>query len=166
MLRKLLKLVIASALLVPAAVCAETVTVPSDAKLVRQVEGGGAQVYACRVGTGSTYVWTLVGPKAVLINEDGSDFGTHGAGPHWTAVDGSTVVADAAHPLSRVNRPGAVPELVLRVTSETGSGMLAGIRYVSRTDTLGGTPPESGCDAQHVGATIARHYSAVYSFYR
>lgn len=166
MLRKVLKIVVAFVVLVPAEVRAQTIAVPPDAKLVRQVEGGGAQVYACRVGAGSTYVWALVGPKAVLINEDGSDFGTHGAGPHWTASDGSTIVADAAHPLARVNRPDAVPELVLRVTSETGSGMLAGIRYVSRTDTLGGTPPESGCDAQHVGATIARHYSAVYSFYR
>jgi hypothetical protein len=139
---------------------------PPDATLVREVQGGGAQVYACRATPAGGFAWTLVGPKAVLIADDGSDFGTHSAGPIWVAVDGSMIGADGAHPLAKVEHPQSVASLLLRVTSSRGDGALAGVRYVRRTDTAGGLPPAGGCDAQHVGGVSARHYSAVYSFYR
>jgi hypothetical protein len=139
---------------------------PAGAIVVRDVQGGGAQVYACRNTAPATFGWVLVGPKAVLINDDGTDFGTHSAGPTWTALDGSTIAADSAHPLQQISRAGAVPMLLLAVTSSHGSGVLSGVRFVRRADTLGGLPPTSGCDAQHVDATVARHYSAIYTFYR
>jgi hypothetical protein len=139
---------------------------PAGAALVREVQAGGAQVYACRAGAGTTFAWTLVGPKAVLINDDGSDFGTHGAGPTWTAVDGSSISADGAHPLARVDRPGSVPALLLAVTSSRGDGLLSGVRFVRRAETQGGSAPALGCDAEHLNATTASRYSAVYTFYR
>jgi hypothetical protein len=139
---------------------------PPGASTVRQVEGGGAQVYACRSTPEGTFKWTLVGPKAVLTNEDGSDFGTHSAGPTWTALDGSSIVADGVHPLIKIDRPGSVPALLVSVTTSSGSGVLTGVRYVRRSDTAGGLPPATGCDAAHADATVARHYSAVYTFYR
>jgi hypothetical protein len=141
-------------------------TPPPDANVVSEVQAGGAQVYACRAGATKAFQWTLVGPKAVLIASDGSDFGTHGAGPTWTALDGSAVSADGAHPLAKVDRSQSVPALLLRVTSSHGAGTLGGVRYVRRDDTEGGVAPASGCDAAHAGATIAVHYSAVYTFYR
>lgn len=139
---------------------------PADATFLRAVQGGGAQIYACAATPAGGFAWTLRGPKAVLIADDGSDFGTHSAGPTWVAVDGSMIGADGAHPLAKIDHPQSVPSLLLRVTSLRGDGMLSGVRYVRRSDTAGGLPPANGCDAQHVNAVAARHYSAVYSFYR
>jgi hypothetical protein len=141
-------------------------TPPPGATPVREVQAGGAQVYACRAAADGTYQWTLTGPKALLVNDDGSDFGTHGAGPSWTAADGSTIRADGAHPLAVVKRTGAVPALMLKVVSSNGSGLLTGVQYVRRADTEGGVAPARGCDAAHAGATTAVHYSAVYTFFR
>jgi hypothetical protein len=145
---------------------APDVTPPPGAAIVREVQAGGVQVYTCRAGTSGTYHWILSGPKALLINQDGSDFGTHSNGPTWAAVDGSSISADGAHPLEKVDRPDSVPALLLSVTSSRGSGALNGVRLVRRSDTEGGMPPSKGCDAAHENEHIASHYSAVYTFYR
>lgn len=139
---------------------------PAGSTVVREVQAGGAQVYACRRLPTGIFAWMLVGPKAVLVNDDGSDFGTHAAGPTWMAVDGSKITADGAHPLEKITRPNAVPGLLLTVTSAEGNGMLTGVRYVRRAETEGGLAPDGGCDAAREGATVASHYSAVYTFYR
>lgn len=152
--------------LLPARVMAQTIAPPAGAVAIVEVQGGGAQIYACRETTRQTFAWKLVGPKAILVNDDGSDFGTHGTGPTWNARDGSSVAADGAHPIARADSPNGVPELVLRVTSATGTGVLSGARFVVRSDTAGGLPPASGCDAAHANAIVARHYSAIYTFYR
>jgi hypothetical protein len=145
---------------------AQSIAPPVGSVAIVEVQGGGAQIYACRATPEHAFAWHLVGPKAVLVNDDGSDFGTHAAGPSWTAKDGSSIVADGAHPLARTDRPNSVPELLLKVTSATGSGVLNGARFVVRSDTSGGLPPASGCDAAHENATVAVHYSAIYTFYR
>jgi hypothetical protein len=139
---------------------------PAGATVVREVQAGGAQVYACRVTAAGAYQWTLVGPNAILVNDDGTSFGTHTTGPAWTAADGSSITADGAHPLTVVKRSEGVPALLLAVASSTGTGVLTGVRYVRRADTAGGFAPATGCDAAHVNAQTAVHYSAVYTFYR
>jgi hypothetical protein len=139
---------------------------PAGSDVVRVVEAGGAQVYACRQAPTGTYQWALVGPNAILVNEDGTSFGTHSAGPTWTAADGSAIVADGAHPLVVVKRTEGVPALLLSVTSSTGTGILNGVRFVRRSDTEGGFAPAADCDAAHLNATVAKHYSAIYTFYR
>jgi hypothetical protein len=141
-------------------------TPPAGATVVREVQAGGAQVYACRETETGAFQWTLTGPKAVLINDDGSDFGTHSAGPTWTAVDGSTITGDGAHPLAKIDRFQSVPALLLKVASAHGDGVLSGVRFVRRTETAGGVAPANGCDAAHVNTTVAIRYSAVYTFYR
>ncbi len=144
------------------------VPAPAGVTLVREVQAGGAQVYACRQAADGTYQWGLVGPNAVLVNGDGTTFGTHTAGPTWAASDGSSVVADGAHPVTVVRRPNAVPALLLSVASSSGNGVLTGVRFVRRWDTEGGVAPAIGCDATAAGANrrVAVHYSAIYSFYR
>jgi Protein of unknown function (DUF3455) len=160
-----LALGVAAALTAPA--MAQTIAAPAGSVAIVEVQGGGAQVYACHATGAQAFAWKLVGPKAILVNDDGSDFGTHGVGPTWTAKDGSSIVADGAHPIARADNPNGVPELVLRVTSTSGNtGVLTPARFVVRSDTAGGLPPASGCDAAHDNATIARHYSAIYTFYR
>ena len=145
---------------------AQSIGAPTGSAAIVKVQGGGAQVYACRATAAQTFAWKLVGPNAILVNDDGSNFGTHGAGPTWTARDGSSIVADGAHPVARLDNPNGVPELVLRVTSAGGTGILTAARFVVRSDTAGGLPPASGCDAAHENTIVARHYSAIYTFYR
>jgi hypothetical protein len=152
--------------LLTAPAIAQSITAPAGAVAIVEVQGGGAQIYACRATAAQTFAWKLVGPKAILVNDDGSDFGTHTAGPSWTAKDGSSIVADGAHPISRVDSSNGVPGLVLRVTSTAGAGILTSARFVVRSDTAGGLPPATGCDAAHENTMVARHYSAVYTFYR
>jgi hypothetical protein len=142
------------------------ITPPPGTTVVREVQGGGAQVYACRATPAGAYQWTLVGPNAILVNDDGTSFGTHSAGPTWTAADGSAITADGAHPLAAVKRTEGVPALLLAVASSTGTGVLNGVRFVARTDTAGGFPPTTGCDASHLNSRVAKHYSAAYTFYR
>ncbi len=139
---------------------------PAGLMLVRRVQAGGEQLYACRPAVGGGFAWTLVGPKASLFNDDGSDFGRHAAGPRWTATDGSSILADGVHPLAHVARSGSVPSLVLRVVSATGTGVLAGVKTVTRSETAGGLAPAEGCDAAHENATVGERYTAVYAFYR
>ena len=138
---------------------------PPGSVTVREVQGGGAQIYACHE-LANQYVWILVGPQAVLVNDDGSIFGVHTAGPKWVAQDGSSIVANSDKPLARISHPDALPALLLSVIASGGPGALSGILYVSRTNVLGGMPPDAGCDAEHAGATVARHYSAVYRFFK
>ena len=128
-----------------------------------QVLGKGVQIYACQA-TGTTFVWALQGPDAVLLSADGGVIGKHFAGPSWQAQDGSTIVGE---PLAASASPqvGSIPWLVLRVKSTTGTGLLANVAYVARTSTQGGLAPDSGCDAAHLGVEARSPYSAVYTFF-
>ena len=159
-------LVGAGALRGPARAADPDIPAPPNTTVAREVQAGGAQVYGCRQAPDGTYGWTLIGPDAVLVDADGTTFGTHGAGPTWTAADGSSIKADGAHPVVVVKRSASVPALLLNVTSSTGTGALSGVRFVRRWDTEGGVAPATGCDASNANAHVAVHYSAIYTFYR
>ena len=124
--------------------------------------GKGSQVYAS-THDGDRFAWTLQRPDATLIDETGKSRGQHGAGPSWTALDGSQVFG-AVLTLVPAPTPGAIPWLVLRTSRHVGSGLMSGVGYVLRTDTEGGTAPAAGCDAAHVGAEERRPYRATYAF--
>jgi len=142
---------------VPAAV-----QVPAGAKLVAHLRGTGDQVYKC-AASGTAYSWALQRPDAKLKETSGADAGTHGAGPSWTAKDGSSVsakkVAQADAPA-----PDAVPWLLLQATSTAGKGRFSGVPYIQRLGTKGGKAPAAGCDAAHAGAESRASYSADYYF--
>ncbi len=127
-----------------------------------QFLGRGVQIYDC-TGSG-TPSWTLKAPDAVLYDAAGGAIGQHFAGPSWRAKDGSTIVGQvlvsSAAPLA-----GAIPWLVLRVTSHGGQGLFSAVGYVTRTATQGGVAPATGCDAGHVGAELRVPYSATYIFF-
>ncbi len=124
--------------------------------------GKGSQVYAC-IHDGDRFAWTLQRPDATLIDDTGTPRGQHGAGPSWTAWDGSQVFGAVLTSVP-APKPGAIPWLVLRASRHVGSGMMSGVGYVLRTDTEGGTAPAAGCDAAHVGAEERRPYRATYTF--
>jgi hypothetical protein len=131
------------------------------------------QIYTCTSSGGGdagadagapTYSWVLKGPDAALTDVNGVQVGTHGIGPEWTSNDGSVVngakVEQASAPAT-----GAIPWLLLRATSTTGTGVFSDITYVQRVNTSGGVAPATGCGASTVGSNVQVDYSADYYFY-
>ncbi len=130
---------------------------------VGTLSASGVQVYQCRDRDGRP-AWAFSGPLATLYDRDGRSVGHHGAGPFWEADDGSRVegkvLATAAAPAE-----GAVPWLLLETRSTGGPGMLASVSRIRRVDTVGGSAPTRGCDANSYGALREVPYTAAYRLY-
>jgi len=134
--------------------------------LTRELRGSGVQIYECRQSPQGAphFAWTLQAPAADLADRSGKDVGRHYEGPTWEANDGSKVVGElVARDPGPV--PSAVPWLLLRATSTAGKGMFAKVRFIQRLNTVGGLPPQGGCDSAHVGQRTRVAYSADYYFY-
>ncbi len=147
----------------------DALAVPSGATLKLHAHGDGAQIYLCTAvggaaGAPARDVWVLKAPDAKLYGADGVQIGTHGAGPTWTANDGSAAlgkkVAEAPAP-----EPGAIPWLLLQISSNRGAGIFSDVRYVQRLAITGGKAPAAGCDAAAVGSAASVSYTAEYYFY-
>jgi hypothetical protein len=144
---------------------------PAGATVKVHVHAEGVQIYTCTASgdagadAGSTsYAWVLKAPDARLYDAGGVQVGTHGAGPNWTANDGSvaigTKVIELPSPLS-----DAISWLLLRVSSTSGAGIFSDVTYVQRLSTSGGKAPASGCDATTVGTETRAAYAAEYYLY-
>jgi hypothetical protein len=147
------------------------VTVPDrlqpqpDESLAMIVAAKGVQVYECRAkadGAGE-YGWAFVAPEADLFDGKGQKIGTHYAGPHWEATDGSKVVGrvkdSAAAP-----RADAIPWLLLTTKSVASRGSFSDTTSIQRVNTAGGLAPTSGCSRQNAGTTARVPYIADYYF--
>jgi Protein of unknown function (DUF3455) len=125
--------------------------------------GKGVQIYTCKqAATGPQ--WVFQAPEATLIDASGATMGTHGAGPIWKSNDGSTVKGDLLQKSASPD-PNAIPWLLLKATSPTGSGVMSKVEFIRRSDTHGGNAPGTGCDAEHLAADVRVPYSATYTFY-
>ena len=97
-------------------------------------------------------------PEAQLIGTGGRVH--HFGGPSWQSLrDGSLVTAAKKQSNPRT---GAIPELLLQVTSHTGSGVLSKADWINRLYTTGGVAPAGPCTA---GQTVQIPYGAVYVFW-
>lgn len=120
----------------------------------------GTQTYTCVVPSGATagaYTGASV-PEAQLIGTGGRIH--HFGGPSWQSVrDGSlvTAVREASSP-----RAGTIPELLLKVNSHSGKGILSRADHISRLRTSGGVAPAGACTA---GQTAAVPYQSIYVFW-
>ena len=136
------------------------------AKLVPQQEGPlvgkyaakGVQIYVC---TGASE-WGFKAPEAELTDTQGRPFAKHYAGPTWEAPDGSKIVGKilASKPAPKTD---AIPWLLLSVES-SGSGVLAGARFVQRINTSGGVGPTGACPTAGIERRV--DYTADYIFYK
>jgi hypothetical protein len=124
--------------------------------------GKGAQVYTCQSAKNG-YAWTFKQPDAQLTDSEGQVRAHHGAGPSWTAADGSRIIGEVVATIP-APRPDSIPWLVLLAKQHEGQGILERVTYVLRTETLGGTAPAVGCDQQHDGIVARVPYQATYSF--
>ena len=145
------------AALLPAAVTAAG----AHERLVAVVQAQGAQVYECGTDAADLLDWQLREPVAALL-DGGKTVGRHYAGPTWEFADGSAIVGKVVERMPGAS-PRDIPHLKLEVASRRGSGMLAGVTAIRRTNTQGGVP-EGRC--KEPGALLSVPYAADYAFYQ
>jgi hypothetical protein len=137
----------------PAAIAAQGETT------VATFHAEGAQLYECKAGSDGKLAWSFREPIASLFL-DGKTVGRHFAGPTWEHMDGSAVVGKAVG-----NAPGKtakdIPWLKLDVVEHKGSGTLASVTRVQRTNTAGGVAA-GACDK--AGTFHSEPYAADYVF--
>jgi hypothetical protein len=157
MLRRVfaLSLIAYSILLLQGKQPSSSVEAPAGTALLLEATGEGSQVYTCTDGH-----WVLKAPDAKLLDQQGQVIGTHFAGPTWRLQDGSEVKgkAIAARPAGDAS---SVPWLLVQAVPGSGSGKLANVLYVRRTETHGGAAPATAC----VSGEERVPYTAKYSFY-
>jgi len=136
---------------------------PTGARLLLRAAAQGVQIYTCS-SQDSGLAWVLKAPEAVLHDSSGHQIGRHFAGPSWQGSDGSTVVGEV---VARADAPrsDAIPWLLLRAKSHSGTGRFAAVAFIQRVETAGGLPPAAGCEAGAQGQETRVSYSAAYLFY-
>jgi hypothetical protein len=139
------------------------VAAPAGAKLLLHASAQGVQIYKCEKADDG-YRWVFSAPDAALFDLTGRQIGTHFAGPSWQMQDGSKIVGEVVAQ-APATEPHAIAWLLLRVKSHDGKGVLSGVDLVRRIDTVGGTAPAAGCDADHASAEARMRYMANYLFY-
>ena len=66
----------------------------------------------------------------------------------------------------KADAPGpAIPWLLLRAKSTSGTGVFSAVSSIQRVRTVGGKAPASGCDRMQSGKETRVSYSAEYRFY-
>ena len=144
------------------AACASTVQVPDNLKpdagesLARIVPAKGVQIYECRDAK-----WAFVAPEAELFDRAGKKIGTHYAGPHWEAADGSKILGAVK---ARADAPAAgnIPWLLLGAKSVGNDGAFSRVTSIQRVATAGGVAPAGTCSS---GKRISVPYTADYYFF-
>ncbi|MGG5823032.1 DUF3455 domain-containing protein [Falsiroseomonas sp. HW251] len=156
-------LLAAAAFPLAASLAAEPLPMPQGRSSRLVLGADGVQIYACEPRDGR-HAWVFKGPEAALFDGSGRQVGTHGAGPFWRiAADGSMVTGEVAAS-SPSPAAGAIPWLLLRARAHEGEGAMAGVMWIRRVDTAGGTAPAQGCDASQAGSVARMRYSATYEF--
>jgi hypothetical protein len=143
--------------------------VPAGNKLFYHVFAKGTQIYRCTQDKSDTtrFSWTFIAPAADLYKKANHTHpaGKHYAGPTWESTDGSKVVGAK---LQQADAPdtSAIPWLLLRPASTTGSGIFATVTFIQRINTAGGKAPSAIADKEHLGQEVQVPYTAEYLFYR
>ena len=140
---------------------------PAGQVLALRVRANGVQIYECKSAKEGPlqFSWALKAPEADLKDLSGKPMGKHYAGPTWEANDGSKVVGEV---VAKRDAPAAaaIPWLLLRAKSTSGSGIFGAIASIQRLQTSGGSPPANGCDSSQSGKELRVPYSAEYRFYK
>jgi hypothetical protein len=131
----------------------------------------GVQIYSCRPAAGDPSKFAFDAdhpePDAVLTDQKGDAIIHHywsldPEGPTWEAKDGSRVTGKKLDPAQP--RPGTIPWLLLQVVNHEGAGLLAGITFIQRLQTEGGTAPTGACDPAKT-SRVRVPYKATYYFF-
>lgn len=139
---------------------------PPDQSAFLQVRATGVQIYECtsKPEAPASFSWTFQAPEATLADRWGHRVGRHYAGPTWELGDGSRVVGEVT-----AHDPGpdrsAVPWLLLRAKSTSGSGALTRTQSILRIRTSGGIAPTTPCTEAQAHTVVRVPYTGDYYFY-
>lgn len=150
-------------MLISPAVAEDSTQPPAGQQAVLTVKGDGVQIYVCKQVDGAAK-WVFQAPEAKLLDASGKEVGSHGAGPFWKSADGSLVKGQVVSS-SKAPEAGDVAWLLLKASAHEGEGVFSKVEYIRRSETHGGAAPNSGCDAEHLNATVRVPYTATYAFY-
>jgi uncharacterized protein (TIGR03118 family) len=140
----------------------DRIAAPADNKVVFHVFAVGVQIYHW-----DGAAWVFVAPAANLYadanhtGQVGIHFGTP-SGPAWEMNSGSKVIeqrVDGCTPDS-----SAIQWLLLRTLVQEGDGVLNGVSFVQRVNTVAGVAPST--PGGFVGEERQVPYTAEYFFYR
>jgi hypothetical protein len=172
------------------------VDVGNHAFLVGHAFGTQNYVCAPSTTSNTGVVYVLFTPEATLVNDDGDQLITHFFSPNPNPHDpntSATVVADGAIRATWQSKDGSSVWAALHVNDQgikgsftpdqtavawllldkvgvedglTGGNILSKTTQVQRLRTIGGVPPDHGCDSlADVGHTAFSDYTADYFFY-
>jgi hypothetical protein len=146
--------------------------VPAGSPLLLHVYAKGVQVYSCSSLPADTarFGWVLLEARADLYTtadlskKAGRHFFNAAHHPVWETVDGASVEGTK---LQQADPPdaGAIPWLLLKASSSSGTGPITSAAFIQRVNTKGGKAPAGGADGAHKGQTIEVDYTAEYLFY-
>lgn len=145
----------------------EAVRVPAGHRVAMETVGAGTITYECRAKADAPaeHAWVFVGPDAVLKDRAGAVVGRYYGPPAtWEANDGSKITATqlAVAPAGAAN----IPLQLVKANPAMGGGTMAGVAYIQRLATRGGTPPAMACTAGNAGSRQTVNYQADYVFWK
>jgi len=137
----------------------QNLQVPARHKVALHAYAEGVQIYRWNGAS-----WVFLRPEAVLYAsaEANGVIGAHYVGPTWESNSGSYVVGTV---LERCTMDlDAIPWLLLGAIDSDGPGILDGVTYIQRVNTVGGLAPSD--PGELIGDVARVQYTADYYFYR
>ena len=142
----------------------DTIRVEAGHKPYLAGHATAVQIFRCNAPRS----WGLVAPRADIVDDKGKLIMTHGAGPSWTARDGSSVKAQRVDGVTVDS--SAVAWLLLKAVQPAAGAdgdKLVKTTFIQRINTVGGlSSPASTCTAGNVGAIEEIPYTADYVFWK
>lgn len=146
----------------------ESIRVPAGNVVALETTGVGVLNYECRANVAATgqIGWTLVSPKADLIDRTGKTVGTYGGPPAtWTHIDGSSVVGTQIAIAPVLGSNNIAIQLSKGAPGMT-AGAMQGVTYIQRVNTKGGQDLSRACSSADIGAKLTLPYQADYIFWK
>ncbi len=144
----------------------EAVRVPAGNTQSMFTVGSGELTYECREkkDMAGAFEWAFVGPVATLSDAKGTVIGKYYAGPTWESNDGSKVTGKqvAVSPAAA----GNIPLQLVKANPASGAGVMQGVSFIQRLNTVGGVAPALPCGAEQKGDKKVVGYKADYVFYK
>lgn len=138
---------------------------PAGEKERLRTRARGDFTYECRrhLTQPTRFVWSFVVPAAVLVDGSGTAVAKYYAGPTWEGQDRSKVTG---RQLALVRAPGPtdLPLQLVKAEVSTGNGIMKGVRYIQRLETVGGLP-SGPCDEKLAGKRQVVPFEATFVFY-
>lgn len=148
-----------------------TIQVPAGNKMVLETLHTGEIKYQCRIkaGTDNQAAWLFIGPDARILKRDGNnsnkDIGRYYGPPAtWEGTDGAKVVGMQVSVAP--NGAANIPLQLVKITTSTGAGELAGTTFVQRLNTKGGVAPSGPCTVASLNNTVFVPYQSDYIFWK